>query len=45
MSPPKCPHCGAQLGGMGFVELEDDDDDDDDDELGGEEMLDDDGPE
>jgi len=35
MAPPKCPHCGAQLPLMGFVEVEDDDEeyDDQDDEL------------
>ena len=42
MAPPKCPHCGAELGGMGFVEIDEDDDDlgDDDDDL-----IDDEGPE
>lgn len=44
MAPPKCPHCGAELGGMGFVELDEPDDHDDDDDLG-DELEDDDGPE
>jgi len=40
---PRCPHCGADLAGIGFAVIVDDDDDDDqgdDDEL-----VDDDGPE
>jgi len=40
MAPPKCPHCGADLTGLGFVVVTDDDEDDDDDDL-----VDDDGPE
>jgi len=37
---PNCPHCGADLGNIGFVPVESVDDDEDDDEL-----VDDDGPE
>ncbi len=42
MPGPHCPHCGADLAGIGFavVETDDDDDQDDDDEL-----ADDEGPE
>ena len=40
MAPPRCPHCGATLPLMGFIEVEEEEVDDDDDEL-----LDDDGPE
>lgn len=42
---PNCPHCGADLGRIGFVAVEgpsDDDDDQGDDE---DELVDDDGPE
>jgi len=39
---PRCPHCGADLAGIGFAVIEEADDDelDDDDEL-----VDDEGPE
>jgi len=38
---PRCPHCGADLAGIGFAVIEESDDDelDDDDDL-----VDDDGP-
>ena len=38
MAGPRCPHCGADLAGIGFAVIEDDDEDDD-------ELEDDDGPE
>jgi len=38
---PNCPHCGADLGNIGFVAVESADDDDDDDD----ELIDDEGPE
>jgi len=37
---PNCPHCGADLGNIGFVPIETEDEDDDDDD----ELVDDDGP-
>ena len=40
MAPPRCPHCGAVLPLMGFIEVEDEEVDEDDDDL-----VDDDGPE
>ena len=40
MAGPRCPHCGADLDGIGFAVIEDDEDDDEDDEV-----EDDDGPE
>ncbi len=39
MAGPMCPHCGADLSGLGFFPVETDDDEDDD------ELVDDDGPE
>ena len=32
MAPPRCPHCGMVLAGMGFVQLDDDQDDEELDE-------------
>ncbi len=39
MAGPRCPHCGADLAGIGFAVIEDEDDEDED------ELVDDDGPE
>lgn len=41
MAPPKCPHCGASLAGLGFFAA---DEEEDDDELE-DELVDDEGPE
>jgi len=40
MAPPKCPHCGAQLPMIGFIEVEEDDELEEDDD----DLVDDDGP-
>ncbi len=40
MSGPKCPHCGAELSGLGFFAVEQEEDEEEEDEL-----VDDDGPE
>jgi len=29
---PKCPHCGAELGGLGFAAIQEDEDDEDEDD-------------
>lgn len=41
---PNCPHCGANLAGIGFAVIEESDDDDDDDQGDDDELVDDDGP-
>jgi len=41
MAGPMCPHCGADLSGLGFFAVETDDDEHDDQD----ELVDDDGPE
>jgi len=38
---PRCPHCGADLVGIGFAVIETDEEDDDDDD----DLIDDEGPE
>ena len=41
MAGPHCPHCGADLAGIGFAVIESDDEDETDDD----ELVDDEGPE